>query len=145
MLPLQEFWRRGWQERLNGNGTSCVTRCEEATIVFEENWNSVFLRQKLANHLSIAHRIHRLKLIAYFKFSQAARVVRQSELRRVRTRDTFMPKFAIGDAVEKAAGQDGIVVAIFATAEGKPRYAVESEGALEFVLETELVPLQTRH
>ena len=56
-----------------------------------------------------------------------------------------MPKFAVGDAVEKAAGEDGIVVAIFTTTEGEPRYAVESEGALQFVLETELIPHQTRH
>jgi hypothetical protein len=56
-----------------------------------------------------------------------------------------MPKFAIGDAVEKPAGEDGTVVAIFTTTEGEPRYGVESEGALQFVLETKLVPHQTGH
>jgi hypothetical protein len=56
-----------------------------------------------------------------------------------------MPKFAVGDAVEKAAGESGIVVVIFTTTEGEPRYGVESEGTLQFVLETKLVPHQTRH
>ena len=50
-----------------------------------------------------------------------------------------MPKFAVGDAVKKVAGEHGIVVAIFTTTEGEPRYAVESDGALQFVLETKLV------
>jgi hypothetical protein len=56
-----------------------------------------------------------------------------------------MPIFAVGDAVEKAAGEDGVVVAIFTTDKGEPRYAVESEGSLQFVLETKLVPHQTKH
>jgi len=56
-----------------------------------------------------------------------------------------MPKFAVGDAVEKAAGENGIVVVIFTTTEGEPRYAVESEGTLQFVLETKLVSHRTQH
>ncbi len=56
-----------------------------------------------------------------------------------------MPKFAVGDAVERAAGENGVVVAIFTTTEGEPRYAVESEGTLQFVLETKLVSHQTEH
>ena len=56
-----------------------------------------------------------------------------------------MPKFAVGDAVEKPAGEDGVVVAIFTTDKGEPRYAVESDGSLQFVLETKLVRHQTKH
>ena len=55
-----------------------------------------------------------------------------------------MSKFAVGDAVKKAAGENGVVIAIFTTDKGEPRYAVESEGALQFILETKLLK-QTRH
>ena len=56
-----------------------------------------------------------------------------------------MPKFAIGDVVDKDKSNTGIVVAIFTTTDGEPRYAVENEGALQFVLEAELVSHQTHH
>ena len=56
-----------------------------------------------------------------------------------------MPKFAIGDAVEKDAQEKGVVVAIFTTNEGELRYAVESDGALQFVLENRLAPPHTEH
>jgi hypothetical protein len=57
-----------------------------------------------------------------------------------------MPKFAVGDTVEKAAsGESRAVVGIFTTDDGEPRYAVESEGALDFVVEAELVSRQTKH
>ena len=53
-----------------------------------------------------------------------------------------MAKFAIGDTVAKAKKSVGKVVAIFTTADGELRYAVEHEGALQFILETELNPPQ---
>jgi hypothetical protein len=56
-----------------------------------------------------------------------------------------MAKFAIGDKVAKDKDHSGKVAAVFTTAEGQLRYAVESEGALQFLLEVELVPLQSIH
>lgn len=53
-----------------------------------------------------------------------------------------MAKFAIGDTITKAKKSIGKVVAIFTTVDGELRYAVENEGTLQFILETELVPLQ---
>ena len=53
-----------------------------------------------------------------------------------------MPKFAIGDLVTKGKNNTGAVVAIFTTTDGELRYAIENEGTLQFVLETELVPQQ---
>ena len=53
-----------------------------------------------------------------------------------------MAKFVIGDTVTKAKKSIGKVVAIFTTVDGKLRYAVEHEGTLQFILETELTPLQ---
>ncbi len=57
-----------------------------------------------------------------------------------------MPKFAVGDTVGKAAsGESRAVVGIFTTDDGEPRYAVELEGTLDFVVEAELVSRQTKH
>jgi hypothetical protein len=56
-----------------------------------------------------------------------------------------MPKFAIGDIVDKDKRNIGVVVAVFTTVDGELRYAVENEGSLQFPLETELVPHHTRH
>ena len=53
-----------------------------------------------------------------------------------------MAKLSIGDSVTKANKSIGKIVAIFNTIDGQIRYAVEQEGALQFVLETELVPSQ---
>jgi hypothetical protein len=55
-----------------------------------------------------------------------------------------MAKFAIGDSVSKGK-TTGKVVAIFTTADGELRYAVEDDGALEFILETELTPYHPQH
>jgi hypothetical protein len=49
-----------------------------------------------------------------------------------------MAKFRIGDVVSTDAGQTGIVRAIFATIDGEPRYAIENDGALDFICETRL-------
>ena len=53
-----------------------------------------------------------------------------------------MAKFAIGDYVAKGKSSTGKVVAIFTTADGELRYAIENEGALQFILENELTPYQ---
>jgi hypothetical protein len=53
---------------------------------------------------------------------------------------SYGAKFRIGDVVSSDAGQTGIVRAIFATFEGEPRYAVENDGALDFVCEARLLP-----
>jgi hypothetical protein len=55
-----------------------------------------------------------------------------------------MAKFAIGDIVAKGKNNTGKVVAVFTTVDGELRYAVENEGALQFVLENELVPYQPK-
>lgn len=54
-----------------------------------------------------------------------------------------MPKFSIGDFV--ASGRIiGKIAAVFITTEGQLRYAIENDGALQFVLESELAPRQLR-
>jgi hypothetical protein len=51
-----------------------------------------------------------------------------------------MAKYAIGDVVTKNNKSSVVVRAIFTTVEGQLRYAVESEGALDFVEEDRLSP-----
>jgi hypothetical protein len=53
-----------------------------------------------------------------------------------------LAKFAIGDLVDQTKGHSGVIVAVFTTNDGELRYAVDSEGAIEFPLETSLVPHQ---
>jgi hypothetical protein len=53
----------------------------------------------------------------------------------------MMAKFAIGDAVAKDKEHSGIVVRIFTSEEGEPRYALDHDGELQFLLETDLKPL----
>ena len=55
-----------------------------------------------------------------------------------------MAKFAIGDFVAKG-NSNGKVVAIFTTVDGQLRYAIENDGALQFVLERELTPYQSHN
>jgi hypothetical protein len=54
-----------------------------------------------------------------------------------------MSKFAIGERVEKASDdhEGGVVIAVFPTADGNFRYAVDTEGygALQFFAEEKLV------
>src|ERR1700759_3375524 len=56
-----------------------------------------------------------------------------------------MPKFAIGDVVDKDKTHSGTVIAVFKTVEGEQRYAVDMEGygALQFIMECNLVPHET--
>ena len=54
--------------------------------------------------------------------------------------DPFMAKYAIGDIVTKSNGRTGVVRAIFKTLAGELCYAVEHEGALDFVDEAKLSP-----
>ena len=49
-----------------------------------------------------------------------------------------MAKFAIGDVVKKDKEGSGIVRAIFTTMTGNLCYAIEHEGALDFVEEARL-------
>ena len=51
-----------------------------------------------------------------------------------------MAKHAIGDVVKKNNGRSGVVRAIFKNLAGEPCYAVEHEGALDFVEEAKLSP-----
>ena len=55
-----------------------------------------------------------------------------------------MAKFAIGDFVANG-NSTGKVVAIFTTVDGELRYAIENDGALQFVLESELAPWQPQN
>ncbi len=54
-----------------------------------------------------------------------------------------MSKFAIGEKVDRAANdhEGGVVIAVFPTADGNFRYAVDMEGygALQFFAEEKLV------
>ena len=54
--------------------------------------------------------------------------------------DLIMAKYAIGDLVKKVNGKSGVVRAIFKTLTGELCYAVEHEGALDFVDEAKLSP-----
>jgi hypothetical protein len=54
--------------------------------------------------------------------------------------DCCMAKYKIGDVVIKDNKSDVIVRAIFTTVDGHLRYAVENEGALDFVEEDRLSP-----
>jgi hypothetical protein len=56
----------------------------------------------------------------------------------VSEQDLYMAKFAIGDVVKKDKGGSGVVRAIFTTMVGDLCYAVEHEGALDFVEEAKL-------
>ena len=49
-----------------------------------------------------------------------------------------MAKFALGDAVKKSRGGEGVVRAIFTTVKGELTYAIEKEGTVDFVEETNL-------
>jgi len=51
-----------------------------------------------------------------------------------------MEKYKIGDVVTKDNKSNVIVRAIFKTLDGQLRYAVENEGALDFVEEDRLSP-----
>ena len=51
-----------------------------------------------------------------------------------------MAKYAIGDVVKKDDGSKGVVRATFVTLVGGLCYAVEHEGALDFVEEAKLSP-----
>jgi hypothetical protein len=57
----------------------------------------------------------------------------------------LMPKFAIGDLVDKDKTHSGTVIAVFTTIEGEQRYAVDLDGygALQFIMECNLVPHET--
>jgi hypothetical protein len=54
-----------------------------------------------------------------------------------------MAKFAIGDSVAKG-NSTGKVVAVFTSTDGELRYAVENDGALQFILESELAPYRSQ-
>ena len=56
-----------------------------------------------------------------------------------------MTRFQIGDVVSTDDGKAGIVRTIFTTVDGEPRYAVENEGALEFICESRLSPRPKAH
>ena len=51
-----------------------------------------------------------------------------------------MAKYAIGEVVKRTNGLSGVVRAIFKTLSGELCYAVENEGALDFVDEAQLAP-----
>ena len=55
-------------------------------------------------------------------------------------KDFFMAKYAIGDIVKKNNGRISVVRAIFKTMAGELCYAVEHEGAVDFVEEAKLSP-----
>jgi hypothetical protein len=56
-------------------------------------------------------------------------------------RNFSMTDYRIGQAVKRAKGGTGVIRAVFMTMEGERRYAVENEGALDFVDEASLLPV----
>jgi hypothetical protein len=52
-----------------------------------------------------------------------------------------MASYRIGETVKKAKGGTGVIRAIFTTLDGGQCYAVENEGALDFVDESTLSPV----
>ena len=56
-----------------------------------------------------------------------------------------MGKYGIGDVVAKDCKSNVIVRALFKTVDGQVRYAVENEGALDFVEEDRLSPSPKRN
>jgi hypothetical protein len=50
----------------------------------------------------------------------------------------YMASYAIGEMVKKSKGGTGVIRAIYTTMEGEQRYAIEDEGALDFVDEASL-------
>lgn len=56
-----------------------------------------------------------------------------------------MARFALGDLVKKDKGGSGVVRAIFTTREGGLVYAVEREGALDFLDENRLTLVPDSH
>jgi hypothetical protein len=89
-----------------------------------------------------------------YYFAQIARIGRRADHTFCRSKlpETLflkakhsMPKFAIGDVVDKDKTHSGTVIAIFTTIEGEQRYAVDMEGygALQFIMECNLVPHET--
>jgi hypothetical protein len=52
-----------------------------------------------------------------------------------------MADYRIGETVKKAKGGAGVILAVFTTMEGERRYAVENDGALDFVDEANLSPV----
>jgi hypothetical protein len=52
-----------------------------------------------------------------------------------------MTKFRIGEIVKKTNGRTGTIRASFTTMNGEQCYAVEHEGALDFVEEAKLSPI----
>ncbi|MDE2376562.1 hypothetical protein [Bradyrhizobium sp.] len=51
-----------------------------------------------------------------------------------------MAKFALGDVVNSDKGRRGIVRAVFKSKEGQQCYAVEKDGAMDFLEEDRLTP-----
>ena len=73
---------------------------------------------------------------SFIKSTQTLRSVESRST--ISEQDSSMAKFAIGDVVIKDKGGTGVVRAIFTTMAGELCYAVEHEGALDFVEEVKL-------
>ena len=72
-------------------------------------------------------------------FINSTQTLRSVESRSpVSEQDSSMAKFAIGEFVKKDKGRTGTVRAIFTTMAGELCYAVEHEGAVDFVEEARL-------
>ena len=56
-----------------------------------------------------------------------------------------MPKYAVGDAVEKDANEKGVVGCNLHYRRRGAEILMESDGALQFVLENRLAARQTEH
>jgi hypothetical protein len=76
------------------------------------------------------------------EFKNSFHTFRCAESRcKISERDRHMAKYAVGEVVIKDNSSRVVVRAIFTTEEGQLRYAVENEGALDFVEEARLSPL----
>ena len=73
---------------------------------------------------------------SFITFTQTFRSVESRST--ISEQDLSMAKFAIGDVVKRDKGRTGTVRAIFTTMAGELCYAVEHEGAVDFVEEAKL-------
>jgi hypothetical protein len=55
-----------------------------------------------------------------------------------------MSEYRIGETVKRNQGGTGVIRAIFTTVDGERCYAVENEGALDFLNEAKLAPYPGR-
>jgi hypothetical protein len=103
--------------------------------------NLSFIRSELTLRYVPDHVLESKKVISdpFIHSSQTSSYVESRSI--ISEQDSHMAGYKIGETVKKAKGGTGVIRAIFTTMEGEQRYAVENDGALDFVDEANLSPL----